>query len=299
MPFMDKIGKGFLYGIMFFFAGYTLFHHQNFFRGLVPSLSDLPVIVNLDNFKTGVELAGQDFATLLEKGWNHSNVRRSLSQPHTAWAWQRSAIEAKLHDHFGARQAAQRQRFLDYIEQYAPLALSEMAQSRIPASVTLAQGILETNAGDSYIARAANNHFGIKCYKRPDYKADGIIDDRDFYHHQLAYGCLQMKDDHVWDRFHKYHTVEHSYRHHTLLLTQESRYNWMIREYGHLVGQYCQVEPHWLGRDTVPYYAAWCIGLKKSGYATSPQYARKLTYIIQTYELWRFDYQLIMSNNNS
>jgi len=164
----------------------------------------------------------------------------------------------------------------------------------VPASVTLAQGILETRAGDSRIARVAKNHFGIKCYRKPDFNKDGHIDNSDFYHHSLAYDCLQIADDNVWDRFHMYETVALSYRHHSLLLSQERRYNWMIQQYSRKIGQSCQVEGAWFGTDTVPYYAAWAIGLKKSGYATSKTYAQKLTYIIETYELWRFDYQLIM-----
>ncbi len=292
---MSRIWRGFFFGFIFFFAGYyaffykaPIFHYANYF-------ANLPVITKLSQqFKTGIALAGQDFFTRQQQDFQHKNISEALNR-NDDWVWQRTSIEAKLQQHFGARQAEKRSYFLNYIEQHARLALSEMAQSHIPASVTLAQGILETNAGDSYIARKANNHFGIKCYKYKDYKADGRIDDNDFYHHDLAYGCVQIKDDHVWDRFQMYPSVAASYRHHSLLLTREPRYNWMIAQYGNKIGETVQVESHWFGTDTAPYYAAWCIGLKKSGYATGKRYAQKLAYIIETYELWRFDYQLVMS----
>ena len=290
---MEQLLRGLLYGLIFFFAGYMLFTRQDIIMQRMASSAYLPVIEKLSrDFKTGVELAGRDFRVFVEKELGDRDIQQLLGR-RTPWAWQRTDIENKLAQHFGKKQAEKRQLFLNYIEQYAPLALSEMAASGIPASVTLAQGILETNAGNSYIARTANNHFAIKCYKRKDYKADGIIDDRDFYHHELAHGCVQIHDDHAWDRFHMYQSPALSFRHHTLLLSREPRYNWMLRAYGDKIGAYCQVEPHWFGTPEVPYYAAWCIGLKKSGYATSKTYAQKLAYIIETYELWRFDYLLV------
>lgn len=289
--------KGFLYGIAFFFAGYLALTYRQELQLYFSGISKLPVVRKLSfNFQTGIQLFSKDFKSKLlhyqeSKAFSLSTIPNS-DQP---WAWKRTLIEKKLTEQLGARQAAKRQLFLDYIERYAALAMSEMAQSQIPASLTLAQGILETNAGDSYIARAANNHFGIKCYKYPDYKADGLIDDRDFYHHRLAYGCVQIKDDHPWDRFQRYESVQLSFRHHSLLLSQEARYNWMIRAYAAKIGTNIQVEKQWFGEEEVPYFAAWCIGLKKSGYATGKYYAQKLALIIETYELWRFDYQLVMA----
>ncbi|MFN7115741.1 MAG: glucosaminidase domain-containing protein [Saprospiraceae bacterium] len=296
---MKHFAKGLLYGLAFFLPGAYLFTYGN-----LPDISpyfDLPIIRELTNkYQTEVDLSSDAFLRGVNRFLNKSNniVNNSAfyDNKNAAWTWKRADLEAKLKQELGAKQVERRQLFLDYIEQYAPLALSEMAQSRIPASVTLAQGILETRAGDSYIARAARNHFGIKCYRKPNFKADGHIDDNDFYHHSLAYDCLQIADDNVWDRFQVYETVNQSYRHHSLLL-QERRYNWMIAQYSSKIGQQCQVEGSWFNTDRVPYYAAWCIGLKKSGYATSKKYAQKLTYIIETYELWRFDYQLIMGIN--
>lgn len=298
---MRRLIIGFLYGVAFFIPGFYLFTY-----GKLPDVSyymatlrELPVVQHLsDRFQTEFDLNNADFNKGLQQflaDYNNGKLFTSTSlHTNASWAWHRADIEAKLKQELGNRKLHRQQLFLDYIQRYAPLALSEMAQSRVPASVTLAQGILETSAGESRLARIGHNHFGIKCYVKSDFRADGVIDHQDFSHHALAYDCMQMKDDNVWDRFHMYETDALSYRHHSLLLTREPRYNWMIQQYSGKIGQKCQVEGAWFGTDWVPYYAAWCIGLKKSGYATNPKYAQKLTYIIETYELWRFDYQVIM-----
>lgn len=205
--------------------------------------------------------------------------------------WNRTFIEEKLGAAFKKRKRKAAHRFLDYIEQYLPLACNEMAMSGIPASITLAQGLLESDAGNGYLATVANNHFGIKCQKRPGYKKDGIINDADYYPTRLAYDCELREDDNPWDRFEKYASPQHSYRRHTLLLMESSRYNWMLKKYR--VGQYYDVDPKWFGVERAPYYIAWSIGLKESGYATSSRYAQKIAYLIETYELWRIDFGVI------
>ncbi len=296
---MKTLIRGFLYGSAFFIAGFYAFQYQEDWKTYLQASAELPVIRELSkDFKTGIEVFGRDFDSLKKQLDAKITPDWQASLQNNNIAWQRQQIERKL-AHFRGSKQKQSIAYLNYIEQYAGMALAEMAHYQIPASVKLAQGLLETNAGDSHIARAANNHFGIKCRKRPNYKADGKITYQDFYPATIAYGCLQMHDDHVWDRFNMYDSPTRSYRHHSQLITESSRYNWMIRQYRDKVGAHCQVEPHWFGTDTVPYYAAWCIGLKKSGYATSERYAQKLTYIIQTYELWRFDYQLIQAYLNA
>lgn len=294
---MKQFVRAFLCGMAFLLPGMFLLSNQKMavFSSFFPAFSDLPIIEELSkDFKTGWDAAGKDFDILRAKYNESDNTSHFKLNNNSSTAWHREKVAQKLSERLGKRQVQKQQLFLNYIERYAPLALTEMAQSHVPASITLAQGILETRAGDSRIAKVANNHFGIKCYRKKTFKQDGYIDDNDFYHHSLAYDCIQIADDNVWDRFQMYENVGLSYRHHSLLLTQESRYNWMIRQYGNKVGENFTVESSWFKRDTVPYYAAWCIGLKKSGYATSPQYAQKLAYLIETYELWRYDYQLIM-----
>lgn len=294
---MKQFVRAFVYGMAFLLPGIFFLSNQklSFFTPFFNDFSDLPILKELSkDFKTGWEAAGKDFGFLKEKYNKSSNNSDFKINNNLPTAWHRVKLEQKLSERLGKKQIHRQQLFLNYIEQYAPLALSDMAQSHVPASITLAQGILETRAGDSRIARVANNHFGIKCYRKKTFKQDGYIDDDDFYHHSLAYDCIQIADDNVWDRFQMYENVGLSYKHHSLLLTRESRYNWMITQYGNKVGENCRVESSWFGTDNVPYYAAWCIGLKKSGYATSKTYAQKLAYLIETYELWRFDYQLIM-----
>lgn len=295
---MKTLIRGFLYGSAFFIAGFYAFQHQEELTAYLKTTAELPVIKDLSqDFKTGVEVFGRDFEGMTKQF--DANIPVNLqSASNSDIAWSRALIEQKLSGFRGSKQK-QSVAYLNYIEQYAGMALTEMARYQIPASVTLAQGLLETNAGDSYIARSANNHFGIKCRKYPNYKADGKITDKDFYPADIAHGCLQIHDDHAWDRFNIYDSPTLSYRHHSQLLVESNRYNWMIRQYWDKIGTHCQVESHWFGTEMVPYYAAWCIGLKKSGYATGERYAQKLTYIIQTYELWRFDYQLVQAYLNA
>lgn len=246
---------------------------RDVFTTFFAHLKGLPVIGKLTaDFKTGVQLAGATFLQRLEAYNNNIQSDKPLSlattTPTGEWTWTYDKMEQRLNEKMGSRQARARQKFLTYIRQYAPWAVAEMAQSRIPASVTLAQGILETNAGNSYIARKANNHFGIKCYRKSDFGKDGTIDDSDYYHHALAYDCIRITDDNFYDRFHVYESAALSFKHHTLFLSQQKRYSWMIQQYSGSIGGNCLVESHWFGTKTVPYYAAWCIGLKKA--ATPP-----------------------------
>ncbi|MCD6332446.1 MAG: glucosaminidase domain-containing protein, partial [Bacteroidales bacterium] len=139
-----------------------------------------------------------------------------------------------------------------YIRKYAELAVKEMHFSGIPASITLAQGLLESTAGTSELARTANNHFGIKCqmeWQGPRYYYD---------------------DDEKNDCFRAYKTVEESYRDHSLFLMHRQRYSDLFR-----------LDP----TD----YKSWAHGLKKAGYATNPRYAHLLIHLIDENKLYQFD----------
>ena len=139
-----------------------------------------------------------------------------------------------------------------YIDTYKSLAIKKMEQHGIPASITLAQGILESNSGNSTLARKANNHFGIKCHK--DWKGDT-------YHHN---------DDRPNECFRKYRSAEGSYEDHSLFLRGYSRYAFLF--------------------DLKPTdYKGWARGLKKAGYATAPTYAEMLIKVIEENNLQRFD----------
>ena len=139
----------------------------------------------------------------------------------------------------------------DYISTYNKLAIDEMKRSGIPASVTLAQGLLESDNGNSTLATRGNNHFGIKCH---DWKGKKIFHD----------------DDKKNECFRKYKTVKESYVDHTDFLMGSPRYSFLF-EMDH--------------ND----YKGWSKGLKKAGYATSPKYSDLLIRIIEENELYRFD----------
>jgi LysM repeat protein len=139
----------------------------------------------------------------------------------------------------------------EYISKYKDLAIKEMSRTGIPASITLAQGILESGSGNSTLAQKSNNHFGIKCHD---------WDGKKFRH----------DDDTRRECFRKYKTVEESYRDHSDFLVSKSRYASLFL-----------LDPG----D----YRQWAIGLKKAGYATSPSYAEALIRIIEENELYLLD----------
>ena len=139
-----------------------------------------------------------------------------------------------------------------YIDKYKDIAVQEMHLYNIPASITLAQGILESGHGSSLLAKEANNHFGIKCHV--DW--DGLT----VYH----------DDDEQNECFRKYINVENSFRDHSLFLSQRSRYEFLFEL-----------------RKTD--YKGWSKGLQKAGYATSKTYSKKLINLIQTYDLSKYD----------
>ena len=139
-----------------------------------------------------------------------------------------------------------------YIDKYRDIAVKEMMVYRIPASITLAQGIFESNAGKSKLAVEANNHFGIKCHKEWN-------------------GKTYFQDDETKNEcFRKYDTPEESFRDHSSFLKQRERYRSLFT-----------LNP----TD----YKAWAHGLKKAGYATNPKYAELLIKHIERYQLYRFD----------
>lgn len=139
-----------------------------------------------------------------------------------------------------------------YISKYKNIAVLEMMVYRIPASITLAQGILESNAGTSPLATDANNHFGIKCHKEWQ-------------------GKIFIKDDETrHECFRKYENPIESFRDHSFFLTQRDRYKTLFNL-------------------DISDYKGWAYGLKAAGYATNPSYPEELIKSIETYELFRFD----------
>lgn len=139
-----------------------------------------------------------------------------------------------------------------YIGKYKSIAIAEMKLFRIPASITLAQGLIESGCGKSQLAIESNNHFGIKCHK--EWTGETYFYD----------------DDEKNECFRKYKHVEESYRDHSLFLTSRPRYATLF---------------------SLPAidYIAWAKGLKQAGYATNPEYANILIRTIETHRLYLLD----------
>lgn len=261
-------------------------------------ISELPVVRQFKkDFKSGTELFGSTFAKELQLYYADTTFQLTLDEPPapaqataTRHYWHRDQMQSMLIGSMPRGYHANIMAYLDYVEQYRDIAVADMRRTKIPASVTLAQGLLESNAGRSRLARQANNHFGIKCRTRPGFRRDGRISDEDFYPSSLAVDCLQAHDDYAWDRFEVYPSARESFRRHSMLL-HEPRYAWMLRKYE--IGGYYEAPRRFYGHQEVPYYAAWSIGLKSSGYATASVYAEKLTLIIETYHLWKIDYEAL------
>ena len=146
---------------------------------------------------------------------------------------------------------AKRRRVTDYLRRHADAARREMREFGIPASITLAQALLESNAGDSKLAVNSNNHFGIKCRAKC-----------------LGCTCRNYGDDTRYDMFRVFDSVADSYREHSLLLNYP---------------RYARL--HEYGND----YRKWAHGLRACGYATDQRYAEKLITIIENLNLDRFD----------
>lgn len=142
-----------------------------------------------------------------------------------------------------------------YIETFAPVAMNEMRTSKIPASITLAQGILESGSGNGRLAVEANNHFGIKCH---GWKGEKIYHD----------------DDEDQECFRKYENASESYKDHSEFLTGRRRYANLFK----------------LKPDN---YKAWAKGLRAAGYATDKKYPQKLISLIERYELYKYDKQAL------
>ena len=139
-----------------------------------------------------------------------------------------------------------------YIARYATVAVNEMYRSGVPASITLAQGIIESGSGLSTLAVNGNNHFGIKC------------------HNSWNGRTMRADDDEKNECFRAYDTAEESFRDHSDFLRYRDRYKFLFD-------------------FPTTDYKSWAYGLKQAGYATDPAYATKLIQCVEDYDLSRFD----------
>ena len=153
----------------------------------------------------------------------------------------------------------------EYVSVYEKIAIQQMNQYKIPASITMAQGILESGSGNSTLAKTANNHFGIKCHT--DWKGEKVY----------------LDDDAKNECFRSYSKVEDSYIDHSMFLITRKRYESLF---------YLSLSD----------YKGWANGLKSAGYATNPKYAEQLIQLIEELELYKLDgssNSLISTSNSS
>lgn len=148
---------------------------------------------------------------------------------------------------------AQKEKTAAYIEQYKEIAIQEMIRSGVPAAITLAQGVLESQSGESVLVKKSNNHFGIKC--KVEWTGAKTYHD----------------DDARGECFRVYTTAEESYKDHSDFLRTRAHYAFLF-----------SLDP--------TNYEAWAYGLKKAGYATAPTYPQKLIKVINDYQLNQFNY---------
>ena len=148
--------------------------------------------------------------------------------------------------------AKERQTREEYVEKYKAIAIAHMERYGIPASITMAQGILESDSGNSRLSRSSNNHFGIKCKK--SWTGDKVYYD----------------DDAKGECFRAYPSVEASYQDHADFLDQSPRYDSLFAY-------------------SADDYRSWARGLKACGYATAPDYAERLVKIIESMKLYLLD----------
>lgn len=154
----------------------------------------------------------------------------------------------------GSAEAKKRARQRSYLDRFAEVAQTEQAKFGIPASITLAQGLLESNAGQSPLATRNRNHFGMKCFSKTCHKGH----------------CSNFSDDSHKDFFRIYDSAWASYRAHSEMLKTNKRYRKLF--------------------DLPPDdYRGWAKELRRAGYATDPAYAEKLIDLIEGLELWKFD----------
>lgn len=163
-----------------------------------------------------------------------------------------SLVEGKAVTEKIERPLSTQQKVAQYLKIFGPIAQREMKDFKIPASITLAQGLLESGFGEGRLALEGNNHFGIKCHQ--DWQGGRIYHD----------------DDEKGECFRVYTDAGASYRDHSLFLSERSRYAFLFR----------------LGKRD---YKAWAKGLKKAGYATDPKYPSKLIGLIERFDLAEYD----------
>lgn len=195
---------------------------------------------------------GSSLKTLDRKKEQLSKARESVEKIESRISKIESKIQSKGPQKTNVEKATREEQIQRYIRKYSKLAVGEMKKYKIPASIKLAQGILETQYGTSRLATEGNSHFGIKCHR--GWKGTS----------------MRVTDDAPNECFRTYRTAFESYRDHSIFLSSRSRYDGLF------------------GLKLNDYYG-WAHGLKKAGYATNPLYAEGLIGLIEEFKLYRFD----------
>ncbi len=315
MNAIRKLLTGFFVGLFFTAAILVGIYFDQKFGA---QIEELPIVKELtDTYLLGWEQIKEIGIGLLPDSLSSIQKNISISEQTAPLqiTWKRSSIVAKLQQEgFEGGKMKSALHYIDYIDQYQDLAIANQQAYGILASVQLAQALLESNAGRSKLALNTNNHFGIKArlsqqaHRKIQARRHELLTDKDFIISDPAISVFNMHDDYAHDRFETYSTVEDSYLRHTQLLTRPCTagrvgcYNWIWKTYkvgnaynlsdkANLYYKRTQLRgvDFFDGRANVPYFAAAAAGLKMAGYATSKTYHKKLAYIIETYELWRFD----------
>jgi flagellum-specific peptidoglycan hydrolase FlgJ len=181
---------------------------------------------------------------------SYTNKSANTSTPEEANFYQN--IDFMVNSENAHDATTKREKCWNYVSRYVNVAKQERIKFGIPVSITLAQGILESDAGQSALTRKANNHFGVKSFQKGNKNV------------------VIMKDDTPNDKFVIYSTAWASYRAHSLLLMKNSHYQ----------------DLQFLSKTD---YIGWAKGLQNDGYATDPEYAKKLIQIIKSMQLYKFD----------
>lgn len=241
---------------------------RNWFNGFLLGLGiyllffkNISIQVSLNSAEQPVVVAEQNLLPASFREGERSVTRQNVSQ--IKWDTRKPEdfpnLTFVLNDNYAERHhvrpevaEAVNAKVTAYLDEYKMLAIKEMEAYGVPASITLAQGLLESNAGESQLAKESNNHFGIKCKRQ----CRGCT-------------CRNYSDDDIYDMFRVFGDAGESFRVHSELLNGD--------RYKHL------------HRLRIADYKGWARGLKKAGYATDKAYADKLIRIIERLELTRFD----------
>ncbi len=219
-------------------------------------LIGLTYIIWADKFSFTL-LIGSNESTTIQEGISTLSLFGTSEQPERSTRPAKKKTAAKLVNEFiptapGSTSSNRDERCKTYIHRFSTIAVAEMKKFGIPASIILAQGLVESNSGSSSLASKANNHFGIKCFSKNCTKGH----------------CMNFSDDSHKDFFVRYSNAWGSFRAHSEFLKKTSRYSHLFKSHNATV---------------------WAKGLERAGYATDKQYAEKLIAVIDRFDLEQFD----------